>query len=308
MKKRKTVGGILIHCYQRSAQGQLLFYSVSDYLVFFTILCSVAGKYDIRILSVSLMPDHFHISLVVTNPRSLHEFISVITQMYAREFNRTCHTKGQLFQKSFGSAMKFGAKNGRSNLIYVGNNGVERQLCKKAEDYRWGFLKYHKSQNPFSEPLVVRNASPRMVEALKCVQSYHSDARHLNYRILQRLFTKLNVKEKEQLADYIIVVYNVIDYEGAAEYFDGFDKMIDAMHFNTGSEYDLNEITVGRSDAHYNSMSRILIDKLGLKDIHDVFMLPEEIRFNELFPLLQRHTAAQPEQILKFLRLPFFKK
>ena len=36
---RKFKPGVLIHCYQNTFEGYLLFYTISDYLVYFTILC-----------------------------------------------------------------------------------------------------------------------------------------------------------------------------------------------------------------------------------------------------------------------------
>lgn len=54
--QRRFSKGALNHVYQRTLNGFLIFYSVSDFLVYFTILCVVASKYHVRILMVSLMP------------------------------------------------------------------------------------------------------------------------------------------------------------------------------------------------------------------------------------------------------------
>ena len=307
MKKRKTPRGILIHCYQRSHNGFILFYSVSDYLAFFTILCTFAEQYGIKILAVSLMPDHFHISLEVDDSRKLPVFISVVTQKYAKENNRYCHRIGQLFYKSFGSAAKYGPKIARTNLIYVGNNGVERQLCQNAEEYRWGFLPYSISDHPFSEPIVIRSASPHLRNALKVVETRHRAGKSLNYKMLQRLFRPLDNKEKLQLTDRIISVYDIIDHKEAERFFDGYENMIAAMHSNTGSEHDLNEVTVGRSDACYAQITKLLMKKMHLSDIHDLFLMQDDARFG-LLPMIQRETGAVPEQSLKYLRLPYIKR
>ena len=303
-KGRITARGIVIHCYQRTVNGELLFYSISDYLVFFTIFCIEAKKYGVRVLALCLMPDHFHVSIVVDSSKILSDFIASVTRKYAIQNNVTCHRSGPLFAKPFGSAPKYGAKKARTNLIYVGNNGVERQLCHKAEDYRWGFLKYAVSTSPFSEPLVIRNASVDMKSAVRSVKSYLTKSKELNYTLLQRLFRPLSRQEKEQLTDFIISSYDIIDHAGAARFFDGYDNMLEAMHTNTGSEYDLNEVLVGKSDAHYAAMSSILLKELPIFDIHDIFLMTEDERF-KLFTILQRKTNATPEQILKFLRIPY---
>ena len=44
MKTRKVYPGEVHHVCQQTIDGVLVFYSVSDYLVFFTIYCTVARR------------------------------------------------------------------------------------------------------------------------------------------------------------------------------------------------------------------------------------------------------------------------
>ena len=135
------------------------------------------------------------------------------------------------------------------------------------------------------------------------MESTHNDGKYLRYRQLQRLFRALVHKEKEQLTDFIISLYNIIDYENAASLFDSFDDMLNAMHSNTGSEYDINEVFIGKSDAHYAKMMSLVLDKYDFKDIHDVLRLSPEKK-DDVFQLLMANTDALPEQIAAFLRMP----
>ena len=135
------------------------------------------------------------------------------------------------------------------------------------------------------------------------MESTHNDGKYLRYRQLQRLFKALVHKEKEQLTDFIISLYNIIDYENAASMFDSFDDMLNAMHSNTGSEYDINEVFIGKSDAHYAKMMSLVLDKYDFKDIHDVLRLSPEKK-DDVFQLLMANTDALPEQIAAFLRMP----
>ena len=45
-KSRKFYKDIINHCYQRTADNGVLFYTVSDHLVYFTLYCVLAKKYD----------------------------------------------------------------------------------------------------------------------------------------------------------------------------------------------------------------------------------------------------------------------
>ena len=104
------------------------------------------------------------------------------------------------------------------------------------------------------------------------------------------------------MGDIIINTYSIIDYDYAAKFFDSWDEMISAMKFNTGSEYDINEIFVGRSDTGYQRMTSYILEKKRYKDIHDIFLLDEQdkiILANELHFTCN----VNPAQIAKYLHL-----
>ena len=302
MKRRTASNGVLNHCYQRVVQDELLFFSVSDYLVFFTIISVMVRKFKIRLLSLCLMIDHYHMSAIASGTKNLSDFISACTWTYAREINPVFHRSGQLFRHNYGSAPKKGSKSARTNIIYVGNNPVERRIVKNAEDYRWNFLKYAISKNPFSEPLVIRKASWPLRKALNEVKLHFKAGRYLTPAILKRLSSSLDKSELAQLTDYIISTYNAIDYETAINHFGSYDNMIHSMHATTGSEHDLNELFIGKSDAHYPLLIKQTMKKAGLNDIHDLFNLPEEERY-DLLDYLCRHSDADSRQIAALLRI-----
>ena len=230
----------------------------------------------------------------------LSRFMDVFCSRFAVQHNRTCHRKGQLWERPFKSAVKRGDKSARTNLVYLGNNPVERHLTTKAEDYQWGFLAYYQNSYPFSQP--VRRASRSLQRAFKEVTYAHSRGEALVYQQLQRLFRPLERMEKKQLADFIITTYNVIDYEGAIRFFDSYGDMLLAMHANTGAEYDINEPVCGKSDTCYRQMASILQQELALKDIHDVLSYPQAEK-HRLFNLLRKKTDARWEQIAAYLHL-----
>ena len=248
------------------------------------------------------MPDHVHLTVVARSRKDLSGFMADYSRYFSAVHNKVCHQKGQLFQHPFGSAPKIGAKAARTNLIYVGNNPVERQLADKAEDYRWTFLAYYKSDHPFSEKLAIRESRWPLQKAVKEVKTQFKKGEPLAYAQLQRLFQPLNRKEALQLTDFIVSMYNVIDYASAILFFDGYEDMLTAMHSSTGSEYDLNEPFVGKSDAHYAKMATVIMKEYNLADIHDFLAFSPGQKY-ELFKLLRAQTDAPAGQIAKFLHL-----
>ena len=122
----------------------------------------------------------------------------------------------------------------------------------------------------------------------------------------KRIIKPLDRKERQQLTDFIISTYNCIDYASAIRFFDSYENMVTTMHATTGSEHDLNEVFVGKSDAHYNKMTLFLLREQRVKDIHDILSMTTDEKF-ELFLLLKPHTDALDGQIAKFLHMPLTK-
>lgn len=301
MKYRVFKSGILNHCYQRSADHGLIFYSQSDYLVWFTIICTVAPRHNIRILALCPMPDHIHMAVIAQSKQDLSRFMGEVNRIFSKLQNDVCQLKWSWFEKPFGSVPKEGSKSGRNCLLYVGNNPPERQLAERAEDYRWTFLAYAVSKHPFSEKLVIRKASWPLRQAVRVIRSQNNAGKPLKYNLLQRLSQKLDTREKEQLMDFIISSYDVIDHKEALRYFDGsYEKMTVALAISTAKEHDLNETFVGWSDKPYATMTRKVMEKYKLADIHQMLSWSREQKA-QAYRYLRSTTQYVPEQISRFL-------
>ena len=300
MKVRRFRRGVCNHVYQRTIDRFNIFYDTIDYLVYFTIFCVSASKYKVTVLGLCLMIDHIH-SLVTASCKSvLSNFISNVTSVFVREYNSSLGRKGPLFEKRFGSAPKIDKKRLMSAIIYLGNNPVEKQICSKAELYQWNFLAYMVSSHPFSDPIPDK-VSENLETALGVVDWCHASGKYLNHALLQNLWKKLSGQERKQLADYIIVKYNVIDYVGLKSYFGSYEQMLLSMHSTTGSEYDLKEFTDKSSDIIYHEMKRCLSESGGGM-CRKMIIQPLNLK-RELFRYLKSCTGATHSQIRKFLHL-----
>ena len=174
---------------------------------------------------------------------------------------------------------------------------------QQAEDYQWPFLAYGNSDHPFSDKIILRGASMPLRRALKTVQAQHKGGLPMNYNLLRRLFDSLpDDRERNQLTDYIITTYSVIGHKEAIRFFGSYEEELIAAHANTGSEYDLNEVFVGKSDAVYATMRRAIRQTGQFTDLHEILSLPTPKK-TELFQLLRRQTTAMSKQIAAFLHL-----
>ena len=134
--------GAITHCYQRTVNGFLIFYTVSDFLVFYTLICMLARKYRIQLYKICLMPDHYHLAFTAGSFQDMERFVQAVVSRFTKAQNKVLGRTGTLWESPFGYAPKFKSKSVKSLFIYIDNNPVERQLCKKAEEYRWNFLAY----------------------------------------------------------------------------------------------------------------------------------------------------------------------
>ncbi len=303
MKKRKVYSGEVHHVFQRAHNRGVIFYTLHDYLVFFTIYCSQARQRGMSVLSLCPMPDHIHQVIVADSKNQMASFIQTYAHLFAYEWNKKRGKKGDLFCHPFGSAAKMGNKQVRTVLAYSNNNPVERKLAERAEDYRWTFLSYYKNKNPYSIRFNESHARSNMRMALKEIKECHSSGRYIDYSMLERWERRLSPAEWQQLADYIIGLWNVIDYEQAISYYGSYEAMLRAFHDNTGSEYEIKEDHDNYTDSVYADCSHVLLGKgwtPGQLSIIPTLPLPKK---QELYHELLSRTSARPKQVKKYLHL-----
>lgn len=291
------------HVYQRAQDRGIIFYTVFDRLIYLSILSVKAREYNVRVLAVAIMFSHTHQSCVAETKDQLSKYIQDSSSIFARVYNRHYGLKGSLFARPFGSSLKRNAKDIRSNLAYVNNNHTEKGLCSSAIEARWNFLAYRERRNPFSEP-ISSAASVKLLYALSRIDIIVSDGKHLSYKLLYKMYNGLDAKEREQLTDYIISRYSLVDYAAAEAYFNGFNNMLAAFDSNTGSEYGIREEYSSASDKAYVEMVT-LAERNALIGVESPRLLrfPEEKR-RRMAQAFFEQTGARRFQICKFLHLP----
>ena len=279
-----------------------MFYSVFDCLHFLTLYYVTAKKRRVKTSCLTIMPNHVHSLNRADRDEDITDFIRDLCSMYAMSFNKRYKRKGRLFLKSALVAAKTKVKTIRSAINYIVNNPVEGSLCKNVLDYRWNFLKYQTSKNPFSEKLVLSKASTKMRMAVDTVKSFHKSIKPLEYSTLSIIFKGLSRTESDQLIDLIISLYNPTDISDYEKYFGSLDNAIKDITMEMASEYDIQD---ERDDfSVYTKMAKCSISKgfrLG------EFGLLDERTLNMLASMLKAETSATYSQIRKFLHIKCMK-
>ena len=297
--KRFYKEGYPNHVYCKGKDGNMIFYSTSDCIYYFTLYCCLSRKYGVSTYAFSIMPNHTHSQQKAPNRRVFISFNQDLQSVFTRGYNSWHNREGELFEKPFGSAPKTDEKHIKNNLSYICNNAAEGKLSKGVSDYRWNLMAYYRNDHPFSDKIILSESSIKMREAVKYIDKMRRLNRPLDYRIQSMLFKGLNHKQRMQVTDYIVVRYNCLDYDNYSKYFGSFEKALAGMDANTGSEHDLKE------EWEDFSKYRELIDmagRLGLDMEHINFEKVDRDAIMELILPLSR-VCSDKKKLSRFLHL-----
>jgi putative transposase len=141
-KPRASVGGIIYHVLNRSHSRRQMFFSEKDYQAFFKVLIEALQRWPgVRILSLCVMPNHWHLVLWPTRDGELSAFMRWLTQTHTQRWRHAKHTVGYgpLYQGRFKSFIVQDDRHLLELCRYVERNPVraKRKLVDRAEQWRW---------------------------------------------------------------------------------------------------------------------------------------------------------------------------
>ena len=292
------------HVYQITADRGICFYSMADCLVWFSLMCVLAERYNIRILAVCIMLNHYHIELHAPSSVALSSFMRDLNALFTRAYNTRYGLSGPLFCKRFKNAGKHKEQKIRENYLYICNNPVVKGAVSKAEQYRWNFLAYMQNDYPFSQTAHLADQEEQLEQVEAIIRMRRSVGHPLDYDFFDGLYSRLPDSGKRQIADYIITQYNVVDYAAVRRMWGSFENLCQVLQTVRGAEYDLEDDNAQEDYRHYYRMIRVAAD-LG----YDLTTR----RFNHLSLEEQRELAvvcterigATRLEIVKFLHCPY---
>ena len=287
--------------YQITADRGICFYSTADCMVWFTLLSVLSIRYDIQILAVCIMLNHYHIELRAPSREALSAFMRDLNALYTRLYNRRYGRYGSLFCERFKNSGKFKEQRIRENYLYICNNPVVKNAVPRAEQYRWNFLAYLKTSCPFSGLEEVRLSDDE--ERVKSIiRTRRASGRPLDYAFFDGLYDRLDQDARKRIIDYAITQYNVIDRNAVLRMWGSYNQLCEALRTVRGAEYDIEDDDAQEDYRHYYKMIRI-VDNLGY-DLRKVRL--ESLSFDEknriAYICLEKVGASRLE-LRKFLHL-----
>ena len=288
-----------LHVYQRCQDLGVLFYTLEDRLVYYTLAAVKSKKHNVKVVAASQMFTHTHQSVLAELLSDVSGYFHDLDTSFSRLYNFRHSRNGRLFDRPTGISMKRSSKDKRSNIIYVYNNHVEKGLCQSAVEERWSLLAYGLSDHPFSAAIDPKTASATLKKVMKLVDLRIRKLKALEYADLDKILPVLNAEETEQFTDYVISRYALIDFRLAAMHFRSMEDMVRAVDSATGGEFQIREERTREKDRAYD----VLIRKACAGGFLDHIFTMTAKEKTELALELFGRTGVSMLQIGKFLHL-----
>lgn len=308
--KRKFTKEGYIHIFQITVDRGIIFCTVQDFILIFTLISSRARKYGIHIVAITIMLNHFHIEAQFKFEEDVPKFMNEITSVFAKKYNRQYKLSGKVFHKPFGSSPKNSSPKYYENYLYIANNAREKLAVDKSEDYRWNFLKYIDNPNPFSDT-TTKDVSDELWHLMEEVNRLCRKGKAIDYSFFDdNRYASLSVVEKQQLIDYIIVTYNVIDYSFALAKYGSYEKICTVLSLIAGADHSTNDDFDRENYKHYYAMIKIAEEEgYDMRKIRYVGKdnKPGSISPSIYYNLLRRfrkEVHPSNREIIKFFHLP----
>ncbi len=137
---RVDVGDNIYHVLNRAVGRMRIFNSDREYQEFENLLIEASQRFGMRILSYTLMPNHWHLQLYPKNDKDLGLFMHWLTNAHTRRVHTRTQTigTGPLYQGRYKSFLIQTNLYLLTVLKYIERNPVRAGLVARAEDWRWG--------------------------------------------------------------------------------------------------------------------------------------------------------------------------
>ena len=139
---RIDIGNVIYHVINRANARLPLFEKNKDYQLFEEILEQARIKFNMRILSYCIMPNHWHLILYPINDGDVAKFMQWLTLTHTQRWHSQHGTtgNGHFYQGRYKSFPVQTNEYLLQLFRYVERNALRAKLVKKAEDWKWSSL------------------------------------------------------------------------------------------------------------------------------------------------------------------------
>ena len=136
---RTDIGGYVYHVLNRANARTTIFNTEKEYQDFEAILFEAMEKFQMRLLSYCLMPNHFHLVLYPQTDGEIKKFMHWLTLTHTQRWHANTKTigYGHLYKGRYKSFIVENDSHLWIVLAYVERNPLRAKLVKSLKNWKW---------------------------------------------------------------------------------------------------------------------------------------------------------------------------
>jgi putative transposase len=145
---RAVIPGYCYHLLNRANKRAQVFHSDEDYSQFLALLSRAQDRLELPILALCLMPNHVH---MVVQPRAesdLARWTHWVFTTHARWYHAKHSSTGRIWKGRYKAFPSQDDHHLTTVMRYVERNALRANLVERAEDWRWGSLRWRSAPMP----------------------------------------------------------------------------------------------------------------------------------------------------------------
>ena len=153
---RIDIRDTVYHVINRSNARIQIFNTDEDYYLFERVLEEANERFNMRILSYCVMPNHWHLVLYPRQDGDLRKFMGWLSMTHTQRWHSSHKTtgSGHLYQGRYKSFLVKTSEYLIQLFRYVERNPLRAKLVKNAEDWKWSSLRRRERGNKRQKELI----------------------------------------------------------------------------------------------------------------------------------------------------------
>jgi putative transposase len=133
------------HVLNRANRRAELFHDPADYSAFVNLMAKAQARLELPMLAACIMPNHVHLVVRPRNGNDIARWTQWLFTTHVRHYHEKYGTSGRLWQGRYKAFVCQDDHYLLTLLRYVERNALRAKLVDRAEDWRWGSLRWRAS-------------------------------------------------------------------------------------------------------------------------------------------------------------------
>ena len=130
------------HVLNRANRRAVVFHEPSDYTAFVHLMARSQDRLALPIIAACLMPNHVHLVVRPIEESTLARWMQWLFTTHARHYHEKYGTSGHVWQGRYKHCPVQSDHYLLTVMRYVERNALRAKLVHRAEDWRWGSLRW----------------------------------------------------------------------------------------------------------------------------------------------------------------------